>query len=164
MVEALAVAGLTAVLMNSVVGYSDVKAQEVHVKQIYQQQEQEVDPWDRQLLAHVIYGESRGCSEKCQRYVGSVVLNRVASEMYPDTIEEVVYQTVPTIQYGCTVQPEFDEKPNETAYQIADELLRYGSVVPGNVVFQSEYVQGDVYAYIDGVYFCEGIESTYSGD
>ena len=46
------------------------------------------------LLARVIYAEV-GCTwipDWVQRMVGSVVLNRVNSSYYPDTIREVIYQ------------------------------------------------------------------------
>ena len=116
---------------------------------------QEVDPAERELLAHVIYAEAGTCSEQAQYYVGSVVLNRVKDDSYPDTMTKVVYQQEPSIQYGCTVDGNIDKEPTTRAYEIADELLRYGSIVPSNVVFQSEYIQGTgTWKSIDGIYFC----------
>ena len=47
---------------------------------------------DLQCLARAIYFEARGESGKGQLAVGRVILNRVASEAYPDTICDVVYQ------------------------------------------------------------------------
>ena len=49
---------------------------------------------DLDLLARVIYAEV-GCTwipDWVQQMVGSVVLNRVASPYYPDTIYDVIYQ------------------------------------------------------------------------
>ena len=115
----------------------------------------EVDPAERELLAHVIYGEAGGCSTQAQYYVGSVVLNRINDSYYPDTMTEVVYQTEPTIQYGCTYDGNIDKEPSSETYEIADKLLRYGSVVPKDVIFQSEYTQGSgIWKEIDGIYFC----------
>lgn len=45
-------------------------------------------------LATAIYHEARGEPERGQLVVGRVILNRVASPYYPDTICEVVYQNV----------------------------------------------------------------------
>jgi hypothetical protein len=45
-----------------------------------------------QELAHIIMRESGAESEKGQRAVGNVVLNRVNDGRWPDTVEEVIYQ------------------------------------------------------------------------
>lgn len=117
--------------------------------------ENEVDPVERDLLAHVIYAEAGACSESTRKYVGSVVLNRIKDEAWPDTMQEVVYQTEPAIQYGCTYDGNIDKDPDNEAYEIADELLRYGSVIPSNVTYQSEYIQGTgIWKEVDGIYFC----------
>ncbi len=44
------------------------------------------------LLARVIYAEARGEPFEGQVAVGAVVLNRVRSPLFPNTIEEVIYQ------------------------------------------------------------------------
>ncbi len=44
------------------------------------------------LLASIIHGEARGEPYEGQVAVGAVVLNRVASENFPNTIAEVIYQ------------------------------------------------------------------------
>lgn len=44
------------------------------------------------LLARVIYGEARGEPYTGQVAVGAVVLNRVRSSSFPNTISGVVYQ------------------------------------------------------------------------
>jgi hypothetical protein len=84
--------------------------------------------------------------------VGSVVLNRVASEYFPDTMYEVIYQKG---QYACTWDGNIEKEPNERAYKIAEDLLRNGSVLPANVIFQAEFKQGDgVYSKVQNMYFC----------
>lgn len=54
---------------------------------------------DVQMLAIVIYREAGGnaACDECRRRVGDVVLNRVADERFPDTLEEVLTQRG---QYG----------------------------------------------------------------
>lgn len=47
---------------------------------------------NRQLLAQIINGEARGESYKGQVAVGAVVLNRVRSSSFPNTIAGVIYQ------------------------------------------------------------------------
>lgn len=43
-------------------------------------------------MAHVIAGEAQFCDDAEQKYVGSVVLNRVAHSKYPNTIRGVVFE------------------------------------------------------------------------
>ena len=47
---------------------------------------------DKLLLGRLVYAESRGESLAGQIAVAAVVLNRVASPLFPDTIREVIYQ------------------------------------------------------------------------
>ena len=44
------------------------------------------------VLSHVINGEACGCSWEMKLGVGSVVINRVHDDRFPDTITEVVFQ------------------------------------------------------------------------
>jgi spore germination cell wall hydrolase CwlJ-like protein len=44
------------------------------------------------LIAKVVYAESRGECDEGQRAVARVILNRVESELYPDTVSEVIKQ------------------------------------------------------------------------
>jgi len=109
------------------------------------------------LLAHLINAEagSNWCSDDLMRYVGSVALNRVAHSEYPNTLEEVIYQTEPTLQYACIVDGNFEKEPCERAWKIAEELLNSGSVLPSNVVYQSQFKQGSgVYLKEQNTYLC----------
>jgi spore germination cell wall hydrolase CwlJ-like protein len=119
-----------------------------------------------EVLALAIYQEagSDACSDETRYMVGAVILNRVASDRFPDTLEEVLLQER---QYGrlCwtgLVWPERASKPGEAhaverAYRQARELLdgTVTDVLPSDVVFQAEFVQGtEVVAESDGFYFC----------
>lgn len=103
------------------------------------------------ILSHLIYGESSGCSDKMQLYVGSVVLNRVNSDEFPNSIEAVVFQSG---QYACTWDGNYDKEPDEQAINNAKYLLENGSVLPEYVVFQAEFIQGEIYEQIGNTYFC----------
>lgn len=48
---------------------------------------------DSQLMARAINGEARGESYEGQVAVGAVILNRVKSSKFPNTIAGVIYQT-----------------------------------------------------------------------
>ena len=112
----------------------------------------EVNLDDLYVLAHVICGEAQSCSRELQIAVGSVVLNRVAHPSYPDTVEGVVFQKR---QYACTWDGNYYRTPTSTNWEVAEYLLREGSQLPDDVVFQAQFKQGSyVYAKIENEYFC----------
>ena len=122
--------------------------------------EQGVCDDDVDLLARLLTCEM-GCSwiaDEQQLYVGSVVLNRVASDLFPDTLQEVIYQPG---QYAPAISGWIETvQPDERTIENARWLLENGSVLPENVLYQSKVVQGEVYdSYYDAVlgtttYYC----------
>lgn len=107
---------------------------------------------DLTILTRVIYGEASGQSWDFQVAVGSVVLNRVKSNKFPNTIKGVVFQRG---QYACTWDGNYNKTPNEQAKKVARYLLENGSQLPSNIVFQAEFVQGrGVYKKMGNTYFC----------
>lgn len=120
---------------------------------------------DLDVLSRIMYAEA-GCTwipDDVQLKVGSVVLNRVHSGAFPDTIHEVVYQRG---QYSPTWSGAIDNTPDERTVENARKLLEGGSVLPENVVFQANFTQGGgVYdSYYDETlgtttYFCYGNEA-----
>lgn len=94
---------------------------------------------DLYILAHVICGEAQGYPDDEQLYVGSVVLNRVNHPSFPNTISGVVFQRG---QYGCTKDGNYYREPTAQNWANARMLLENGSVLPGNVVWQSGGRQG----------------------
>ena len=65
------------------------------------------------LLARVIYGEARGEPYTGQVAVGAVVMNRVKSSAYPNTIEGVIYQSG---QFGPAATGWLDQVRNSGSY------------------------------------------------
>lgn len=107
---------------------------------------------DLTILTRVIYGEASGQSWDFQVAVGSVVLNRVKSNKFPNTIKEVVFQRG---QYACTWDGNYNKTPNEQAKKVARYLLENGSQLPSYVLFQAEFLQGrGVYKKMGNTYFC----------
>lgn len=107
-------------------------------------------------LSRLIYAESGSdaCSDDLQLAVGSVVLNRVESDLYPNTIEQVIFDTHWGVQYGCTKTGMIWFEPNQRAIKNAKYLLENGSVLPGNVLGQSDCCTLNyIYTIIDGVVF-----------
>ena len=105
------------------------------------------------LMSHLINGEagSNWISDAEQRAVGSVVLNRMKDSRFPNTMEGVIYQRG---QYACTWDGNFNRTPSARVIANAKYILTHGSTLPRGVVFQSQSVQGPVYAKIGVHYFC----------
>lgn len=51
-----------------------------------------VTEYEYDILLHIVSAEARGCDLKGQILVANVILNRVANEAFPDSIEGVVFQ------------------------------------------------------------------------
>ena len=85
---------------------------------------------DLNLLARVIYGEARGEPYTGQVAVGAVVLNRVRSSSFPNTISGVVYQSG---AFDAVRDGQINLTPNSTAKKAAQDALNgwdpsYGAV------------------------------------
>jgi len=107
---------------------------------------------DLYVLEHVICGECNNCSWDMKISVGSVVLNRVNDERFPDTICEVVFQPG---QYACTWDGNYYREPTDETKEAALYLLENGSQIDESVVWQAEFRQGvGVYDVIENMYFC----------
>ena len=91
------------------------------------------------IMAHVLCGEVQTGSWELQVAVGSVVLNRVASIRYPNTIKGVVFQRR---QYACTWDGNYYRTPTTRNWEVAKFLLENGSQIPSNVVYQAQFRQG----------------------
>jgi hypothetical protein len=118
---------------------------------------QQIPTDDLELLAHLINAEAGAtyCSDEMRYMVGAVALNRVESEDFPDTLEEVIFQDSPCLQYACITDGNFEKEPTDSCYEIAEDLLMNGSEIPNNVVYQAEFEQGSgTYKKIGNMYFC----------
>lgn len=92
------------------------------------------------LLAKLIHAEAapNNYTDKC--YVGAVVMNRVESGIWGNSVYSVITAKGQYSSYG---NKKFNQYPPEDCLQIAKELLlgeRYG--MPKNVIFQSGTPQG----------------------
>lgn len=115
-------------------------------------------------MAAAIYNEAGGdmCSDETRLLVGYVILNRVNSPRFPNTIREVLEAKRQYGEFYWTGVKFADRssKPEEQhavkrAYEIAKRVLTEPSPIPKTVVFQAEFKQGTgVYKYQDGIYFC----------
>ena len=118
------------------------------------------------ILALIVYqeaGEDR-VSDDTRRLVAQVFLNRVNDSRFPDSFYEVataerqygrLYWT--GIVWPDRASSQVEAHAVERAYKIAQEVLESDDpICPEDVIFQAEFVQGDIYAEQDGMYFCFG--------
>lgn len=82
------------------------------------------------LLARVVYGEARGEPYSGQVAVAAVVLNRVKSSSFPNTISGVVYQAG---AFDAVRDGQINLSPNSTAIKAAQDALNgwdpsYGAI------------------------------------
>ena len=85
---------------------------------------------DLYLLAKCIYAEARGEVYSGQVAVGAVILNRVKSPSFPNTISGVIYQPW---AFTAVNDGQINLEPNNTAYQAARDAMNgwdptYGSL------------------------------------
>ena len=115
------------------------------------------------MLALVIYQEAGAdyCSDETRLMVGTVVMNRIADPRFPDTMYEVITEkrAYGKLHWTGLVWPERASNPEEAhaverAYTIAKRILQGERSLPEDVIFQSEYIMGEIVAYSDGMYFC----------
>ena len=108
--------------------------------------------YDFELLARVIEAEAGGESDYHKLCVGTVVMNRVDSEKYPNSIEGVIYQPG---QYQCVTNSHINKEPSESSYEAAESILDGRRMFRSSVVYQAEFIQGKVVEKVGNTYFCE---------
>lgn len=85
---------------------------------------------DVALLARLIYGEARGESYVGQVAVGAVVMNRIKSSSFPNTMSGVIYQSY---AFTAVNDGQINLTPNETAKKAAKDAMNgwdptYGAI------------------------------------
>ena len=106
-------------------------------------------------LARIIQAENGGHEDdEALVLTGVVVLKRVKSKYYPDTIMGVISQNG---QYSTYADGKVWNEPSKRSMRIAKKLLSTSIVhdYPDNLVFQAEFEQGRaVYKKLGYEYFC----------
>ena len=75
---------------------------------------------DLNLLAKIVYAEARGEPYSGQVAIAAVVLNRVKSASFPNTISGVIYQPY---AFTAVNDGQINLTPNSTAYKAAQDAL-----------------------------------------
>ena len=98
---------------------------------------------DRYLLANLIYCEAGGEPYAGQLAVGAVVVNRVLSSVYPDTVTGVIYQNrqFSPVASGRLAIALAENRATPACYQAADEAMS-GVTNVGNCVYFRTPIEG----------------------
>ena len=103
---------------------------------------------DRYLLASIIYCEAGGEPYAGKLAVGSVVINRLLSSRYPDTVVGVIYQNkqFSPVASGRLAIALAEGKATASCYQAADEAMSGRSNVENCLYFRTP-IEGIVPRY-----------------
>ena len=133
----------------------EVNNASVKKKKQKKEKNQNVTNEDVMNLARIIQAENGGHEDdEALLLTGVVVLKRVKSKYYPDTIMGVISQSG---QYSTYADGKFWNEPSKRSMRIAKKLLSTNIVhdYPDNLVFQAEFEQGRaVYKKLGYEYFC----------
>lgn len=110
-----------------------------------------ITDWEINEMASIIYLEARGESEEGQQAVAEVILNRVASPQFPNTVHDVLYQkgqfsTIKSIQNAA---------PTEAQYRAICAALYGEPILPIDVVFFATRAENkNIWGRIGNHVFC----------
>ena len=113
------------------------------------------------MLAAVIYYEAGDiyCVDRHQQLVGQVVINRVNSDEFPDTIYDVITQKNQYASASKVLENMGDRSIiPQRCYDNALAVLNGEVKCPSDIVWQAEFIQGKVYEVYktpySTTYFC----------
>lgn len=107
------------------------------------------------LLYRIVFAESGNQDEETIGYVTSVIINRINSDMFPDTLEEVVMQKnqFQVVDTGAYLSKIPDQKTIETVNKIC--FITGTTTEPDVLAFRNSYYHADYKeAFVSGdMYF-----------
>lgn len=112
-----------------------------------------ITPEDIELLARLTWREARGEKSLGMRLVVEVVLNRVLSEHFPNTICDVLYQPGHFAPEGEALELE-DITPTEAQYEAVMLAITETPILEPDVVFfATAPIYGETFLHVGGHYF-----------
>ena len=113
----------------------------------------EMTAWEEELLARCAWREARGEKTLGMRLVVEVVLNRVLSSHFPNTVTEVLYQPGQFTPYDGALELE-DITPTEAQYEAVALALSETPITDDDVVFfATSPLYGEIFMRVGGHYF-----------
>ncbi len=91
-------------------------------------------------LSRIISAEARGESLNGKIAVGNVVMNRVASDLFPDTIYGVIFDTLYGVQFSPVANGSVYDEPTEESVLAARLVLDGAEVTDEALYFENEAI------------------------
>ena len=104
-------------------------------------------------LSRIISAESRGEAMDGQIAVGNVVLNRVESEEFPDTIPGVIFDTVDGVQFEPVENGTVYDVPTEQSVEAARRTLDGEEVIGDAMYFYAPALSQGVWINANRTYY-----------
>lgn len=99
---------------------------------------------DIYLLAKLIHAEARGESIEGQIAVGAVILNRLLSGEFPDSIREIIYQSRKGVYQFTPVQDgQINLEPDKEAFAAAQRAIKGEDPTGGALFFYNPEISSD---------------------
>ncbi len=115
---------------------NNLNSNEIYPGQTLQLPDNNVTAAEQELLAKLVHAEAKGESYAGKVAVAIVVLNRVDSTEFPDSIKEVVYQVSNGHYAFSPVQNgEINNRPSEEARDAVQEALAFRGQGQGSLFF-----------------------------
>lgn len=123
------------------------------VKQSGQTVKTEITMEEFDLMAACVMAESGGEDFEAQYWVAETILNRRKSELFPDTIKEVIME--PGQFEVVTIGTIWTAEPTDSVYEAVQSALEEEIVPEGSLYFTSEgYLPGtEPYRKVGNMYF-----------
>lgn len=99
---------------------------------------------DVALLARLIYGEARGESYTGQVAVAAVVLNRIKSSSFPNTVSGVIYQPY---AFTAVADGQINYTPDSTAYSAAKDAINGWDPTGGAIYYYNPKTATSAWIY-----------------
>ncbi|MCC8156332.1 MAG: cell wall hydrolase [Oscillospiraceae bacterium] len=115
---------------------------------------------ERDELAAIIWLEARGESAEGQQAVAEVVLNRVISADFPDTVTDVLHDGEHSgVKQFSSIGALPSAAPETAQYAAIDAALYGENILPADVVYFSRGAEnGNIWGSIGGHVFCYGYD------
>ena len=112
-----------------------------------------ITPQEKWLMACLAWREARGEGILGMRLVLEVVLNRVLSPHFPNTVMEVLYQPGHFTPSGEALELE-DITPTDAQFEALDLVLSETPITEEDVVFFAQSpIYGEIFLHVGGHYF-----------
>lgn len=105
------------------------------------------------MISQIIMAEAEGEDWEAQWYIACVILNRVESDLFPDSIEEVIFQEK---QFSCVWNGRYDRVvPNDSCMEALQYALDTERIPKDVYYFTSNgYLDNtEPYVQVDDMYF-----------